>query len=267
MEQLKVFLTDTVASACKNIVVALLILFIGLWLVGILSRALKKGKLLKKLDSTVRNYLQHAISIVLRIVVILSAAAYVGVPMASVVALLGSAGLAIGLALQGGLSNIAGGLIILVTRPFKKGDYVTIDDISGTVDSIGIYYTTLITPDCQRVVIPNGTVTAAVITDYSDQKVRRLDLDFSIAYGEDIDKVKDILARVASENDKILKDPAFEVFVAEHDQSAVIYKLRVWTIPDDHWPVKFGLTEAVKKALDRENVEIPFPQMDVHIKQ
>lgn len=266
MENIKAFFTQRVAGVCENIVVASLILAIGLWLVKLVSKAFGKGKLFRKLDPAARGYLQKVTVVVLRAVVILSAAAYLGVPMASVAAVLGSAGLALGLALQGGLSNIAGGIMLLVTHPFKIGDYVVIGEREGSVESIGIYYTSLITPDGQRVVLPNGTVTGSVITDYSSTGKRRLSLDFSVSYDSDADAVRALLEAAARENGFLLADPEPRVVMSAHGDSAVVFTLRAWADAGDYWDARFSLIEDVKRRFDKENIEIPYPQMDVHIK-
>lgn len=267
MGQLKIFLTDTVAGACKNIAVAILILAVGLWLVKFLMKTLKKSKMLQKVDPAPRIYIENALGIALRGIVIISAAGYVGVPMASVAAVLGSAGLALGLALQGGLANIAGGMILLITRPFKIGDHVVIGSREGKVASIGIYYTEIITFDNQKIVIPNGTVTNSEVENFTANTTRRLNHEFTVAYGSDTDKVKSIIEKVAKGNEMVLSDPAPIVAMTKHGDSSVSFTLRVWVENDNYWTVYSQLLEEVKREFDLENVEIPYPQMDVHVKQ
>ena len=185
--------------------------------------------------------------------------------MTSMVAVIGSAGVAIGLALQGGLSNIAGGLMIMIFRPFSVGDYISSSSGDGTVASIGIYHTTLVTPDCRRVVIPNSALTSSTVTNYSAEPRRRVDLDFSASYGDDIDKVRAAILSVANGIPQVLKDPAAEVMVSEHSDSAVKYRVRAWCKGEDYWTVYFALQENVKRAFDEAGISIPFPQVDVHM--
>lgn len=191
-EQIKTFFSQTLVDACKTIVIAILILVIGMWLVRVLVKALAKGKLFSRIEPEARNYLKSAIGITLRVIVVITAITYLGVPMSSVVAVVGSAGLALGLALQGGLSNIAGGMIILFTRPFRSGDYVSIGDKEGVVSDIGVYYTTLVDYDNIKIIIPNGTVTNSVVTDFTALGKRRVVVDFSVDYSVDSEKVRQI---------------------------------------------------------------------------
>jgi small conductance mechanosensitive channel len=190
----------------------------------------------------------------------------IGVPAASLVAVIGSAGLAMGLAVQGGLTNIAGGIIILCFKPFEIGDFVETSSYSGTVVDIGLIYTTINTPDNKRVVIPNGTVSNASVVDYSAYETRRLDLELSVAYDSDIDMVKETLLSLANAHELVLKDPAPFVRLGTHGDSALIFKLRVWVKSADYWTVNFDLLEASKKVFDKRGIEIPFPQLDVHQK-
>lgn len=265
MEQIKAFFNDNVVSACIRLVVAGLIIVVGLWLVKLIMKGLSKSRLFAKVDPSARGFITSAVGIVLRILVIITAAANLGVPMASVVAVIGSAGVAVGLALQGGLSNIAGGIMILINRPFAVGDFITAGDSSGTVEGISIYYTTIITPDNKKIVIPNGSITSATVTNYSAKETRRVDLDFTVAYTSDIDAVKKVLRDVASGDARILKEPECAVFLSAHEDSALKFTLRAWVKTDDYWGVYFDTVENVKKAFDKEGIEIPFPQLDVHL--
>ncbi len=180
-EVLKNFFKGSFIDICIKLAVAALILIIGFWLTKIVSKLLKKGRLMKRADAAVRGFTESAVSVVLKILTVITAAAYLGVPMASVVAVLGSAGLAIGLAIQGGLSNVAGGVILIINRPFSVGDFITIDDKSGTVQSVGIYYTTIRTPNNRKIVIPNGVVAGSVITNLESRETVRLDLTFCVS--------------------------------------------------------------------------------------
>ncbi len=265
IQTIKQFLTTSVMDVCVKIAVALVILVVGLWIVKAVMKRFKKGKLINKVNPAARGFFCSALDVVLKGVVIISACTYVGIPMASVVAVLGSAGVAIGLALQGGLSNIAGGVMLIVTRPFEIGDFVTVAGQDGTVEAVGIYYTTLVTPDNKKVVIPNGSVTSSAIVNYSSNGTRRLDFDFSVDYSSDIDTVKKILMDVAKSNSLVMKDPAPVVYLTEHADSAIKFALRVWVKGDDYWTVKFDTMEKVKHEFDKAGISIPFPQLDVHV--
>lgn len=265
MEQIKTFLSDNIVGGCIKIVLAIVILAVGMWLVNIIMKGLKKGKLLSHVDPSARGFILSAVSVSLRVLVVITAAANLGVPMASVVAVIGSAGVAVGLALQGGLSNIAGGIMILITRPFKVGDFIMTGDNSGTVESISIYYTTLVTSDNKKTVIPNGTITSSVVTNYSAMKTRRADFDFTVSYSSDIDKVKKTLNGIVASDERILKDPSPQVVLSALEDSAVKFTVRVWVNSSDYWSVYYDIVEKVKKRFDEEKIEIPFPQLDVHV--
>lgn len=252
-------------SAGVKLLISAVILIVGFKLTGFLVKKLKNRKVGAHTDETVRGFVVSFVSIALKVLIIVTVAAYLGVPMTSMVAVIGSAGVAIGLALQGGLSNIAGGLMIMIFRPFSVGDYISSSSGDGTVASIGIYHTTLVTPDCRRVVIPNSALTSSTVTNYSAEPSRRVDLDFSASYGDDIDKVRAAILSVANGIPQVLKDPAAEVMVAEHSDSAVKYRVRAWCKGEDYWTVYFALQENVKRAFDESGISIPFPQVDVHM--
>lgn len=266
MEQLKKFINEDLVGFCIRLVVTLVILAVGFLLVKLIMKLLRRGRLTKKMDPSVKGFLDSAIGIILRILVIVTAVTYAGVPMASIITVLGSLGVAIGLALQGGLSNVAGGVLILVNRPFRVGDYIKVGEHDGVVENIGIYYTTIKTFDGKKVVIPNGTVTSSVVVNNFTEETRRVDLTFSAAYSSDIDLVKRTLLDVANANPRVLKDPAARAVMTEQADSALKFALRVWVKIPDYWEVQFELTEDVKRAFDAAGIEIPFPQIDVHSK-
>lgn len=244
---------------------AVVILVVGIKCSKWASKLVLNPKRLPKLDEGVRRFFSNTLRITLYVVVIISAAGMLGIPYASFITVLGSAGVAIGLALQGSLSNIAGGILILVTRPFRVGDYIDAVGISGTVEEIGFFTTTLITVDNKKVSVPNGTLSNSCITNYSAMETRRVDLTFSVGYGSDIEKVKSILLGAASSNEKALKEPAPFAGLLSHGDSALVFALRVWCRSADYWDVNFALTEEVKRLLDENGVEIPFPKLDVTI--
>lgn len=257
-----------VSSAGIKLLVSLVIFFVGFKLVNVLIKKMKKGKLFAKMDGSVKSFLVSFASIALKAVILVTIAAYLGVPMSSMVALVASAGVAIGLALQGGLSNIASGIMIIIFRPFKVGDFVENAGQMGTVDSIGIFHTTLATVDNKKVVIPNSILTSQTVINYSAEKTRRVDLEYTAAYDCDIDKVKDIIletARAIPEAMKLNDKTPIEVMVVSHDASAIRYRVRIWCEAADYWTIAFGMNENVKKAFDKEGIEIPYNKMDVNV--
>lgn len=266
MEEFKNFITDNFAGFCVKLAVTLLILVAGLWLAHITVKLVKRGKLLKKLDPSVKGFLDSALSLVLKLTVIVTAVAYAGVPISSIIALIGSLGVTIGLALQGGLSNVAGGLLLLINKPFKVGDYIKVGEFDGIVEEITIYYTVIKTFDAKVVSVPNGTVSGSAIVNNFTGETRRADLTFSAAYSSDIDLVKRVLLDTASANARVLKDPEPKALLSEHAESSLKFTLRVWVKVADFWDVQFELKEEVKKAFDAAGIEIPFPQLDVHNK-
>ncbi len=266
MERLEIFFTDTLVEGCKKIVFAMLILAIGFWLVKWIIKKLKRGKLIEKLDDAAKIYMVNAVSIILRCIIVISVVAYLGVPMASVTAVLSSIGLALGLALQGGLSNIAGGIILLFTHPFKIGDFVIVGDLTGTVEAIGIYYTEITTPDNQKILIPNGTAANSEITNYTAKENRRLCVEYSISYDADIEKARAIMLSEAKNNKNVLAEPEPITLMTEHADSKVVLTLQVWIKNNVFRETKSELLDAVKRNFDAEGIKIPYPQMDVHIK-
>lgn len=244
---------------------AILVLVIGAIFIRILMKALRKSKLFNKTDATVAKFLLNFIKIALEVLLIVSVVGILGVPLTSVVAVIASAGVTIGLALQGALSNLAGGIMILIFKPFKIGNYIVAAGHEGTVRDIGIFYTVLSTVDNREVTIPNGTIMSSSIVNVSAYDTRRVDLSISVAYDSDIDAVKTILAETAAENPLVLKDPATAVLLGEHGQNALIFYLRAWVKSEDYWTVNFDLLETVKKRLTEKGIKIPYQQLDVHI--
>ena len=248
-----------------KLIIAIMVLLIGFKLVDLFGKKFKSTKFYNKLDPTARTFFKSFLTIALKIVLVVAAAIIVGIPMASLVAVIGSAGLAIGLALQGSLSNIAGGFIILVFKPFKVGDFITSADATGTVESINIFYTKILTVDNKVVQVPNSIISNQTLTDYSTKDVRRVDLTFSTSYDCDLEKVKSVLLSVSDKTPKALKDPAPQARLNAHSASSLDFILRVWCATDDYWDVYFDLVEGVKKAFDDNGIEIPYQQIDVHV--
>lgn len=258
-------ISEYLADAGINLVLSLILLIVGWKLINIFSKKIKNGKIFTKIEPTARSFINSAVSITLKILLIITVAAILGVPMTSMVAVLGSCGLAIGLALQGSLSNIAGGFILTVFKPFVVGDFIKTGEFEGTVKSMNIFYTKIITPDNKIIVIPNSKVSDSALTDYNAFPTRRVDIDITAAYSENSDDVKKALVDAAKENEKV--DASIEpvAVITSFDDSAVAYQLRLWCKTEDYWDVKFAITERVKKIFDERDIQIPFPQMDVHI--
>ena len=257
---------EYLADAGINLVLSIILLIVGWKLINVFSKKIKTGKLLTKMEPTARSFLNSALSIVLKITLAITVAAILGVPMTSMVAVLGSCGLAIGLALQGSLSNIAGGFILTLFKPFVVGDFIKTGEFEGTVKSINIFYTKIITPDNKIIVIPNSKVSDSALIDYNAFPTRRVEISITAAYEEDTDKVKQALLDIAKSNKMVSADPEPVAIISSFNDSAVSYQLRVWCKTEDYWDVKFNLTEKAKKTFEERNIQIPYPQMDVHIK-
>lgn len=264
-EKIMAFFFELFASLGLKILAALVVFFIGSKLIKFVKKWIKKSPKLDKIDMGVRTFLGSFLGITLYAILFISIAMILGVPTTSFVTALASCGVAIGLALQGALGNLAGGIMILVFKPFVVGDYINTSSVSGTVANITIMYTTLKTPDNKVITIPNGTLTNSVIENYSASEERRVDMMFTTGYDSDIDKVKGILLNVAEKHEMVLKDPAPFARLTRHGDSALEFTLRVWCKASDYWNVNFDLLETIKKEFDENNISIPYPQMDVHI--
>lgn len=266
---LKIFLNKLV-EMCTGVggrlLAAILVLVVGSILIKCLVKALRKSKMSKCADPTVHNFLISLIRIGLYVLLIVTLIAIMGVPMASIVAVIASAGVAVGLALQGSLSNLAGGIMLLIFRPFKLGDFIDASGFSGTVMDIGIFYTTLKTGDNKAITIPNGSLMNDSVINYSVHETRRVDLTFGVAYGTDVEKVKSILLEEATKHDKALKDPAPFCRLSKQNESSLDFVLRVWVNSGDYWQVNFDLLERINARFEAEGIEIPFNQVDVNIK-
>ena len=245
---------------------AIVVLIVGLKLIGWVKKWLKSSPKLDKLDPGIRTFLSSFVTIGLYVLLVVIIAGLIGIPATSFITILASCGVAIGLALQGSLSNFAGGLMILLFKPFKVGDYIEVAGEAGVVAEVTVVYTVLLTVDNKRVTLPNGTITNAVIENYTAENLRRVDLEFSTAYSCDIEQVKAVITKLAEDHPLALAEPAPMVRVCGHKDSALAYTVRVWCKTEDYWDVYFDLLEGVKKAFDQHNITIPYPQMDVHVK-
>jgi len=248
-----------------KIVAAIIILLIGKWVSRKISRLV--SKLLKKndIDVTLINFLENITYYTLLVVVVIAALGQLGINTTSFLTIVGAAGLAIGLALKDSLSNFASGVMLILFRPFRIGDVVNAGGVLGKVDSITIFNTILNTPDNQRVIIPNSSITSGVITNITANPTRRVDLVMGIGYDDDIKKAKGIMEQIIKDDDRILSDPAATVAVSELADSSVNFVVRPWVKTDDYWDVYFDLTEKIKTTFDKEGITIPYPQQDVHM--
>lgn len=244
---------------------ALIVLIIGFRIINIIEGKLKKPSRFNKLDQTVRSFLVSFVTISLKVVLIVVFLSIIGVPMASLVTIVGSCAVAIGLALQGGLSNIAGSLMILIFKPFKVGDFISACGFDGTVKAITMFYTTITTPDNKVIQLPNGGLSNSNIVNYSAKSERRVDIDLSVSYDTDIEKVKKTVLEIVSKNELIDQEKEKVIRLKEHAASALVFTLRVWTKTSNYWTVYFDLMEEIKKEFDKNNIEIPFNQLDVHM--
>ncbi len=264
-DKLKNNYADTIISGSIRLVLAIIVLLVGFYLTRKLVNALRSGRIAQKVSVEARSFLSSFIGIGLKSLLIVSACAIMGVPMASIVALIGTVGVAIGLALQGSLSNLAGGIVIMVFRPFRIDDCVTIDTYSGTVKDISIFFTTLRTADNRSVVIPNGQISNKLILNATTEPQRRIDLTFSASYSADVDFVMQTLEEVGRATPGVLPDPAPLASVAAHNTSSIDYNLFCWCDTKAYLQTSFDLKAAVKRAFDAKGIEIPYPQLDVHL--
>ncbi|WP_158967525.1 mechanosensitive ion channel family protein [Paraglaciecola sp. L3A3] len=248
-----------------NILMALIIYVIGKMIVGVIVNVLGKLLARSKYDDMLVDFLKAIANALLMLFVIVAALDQLGVDTTSLVAILGAAGLAIGLSLQGSLQNFAAGVMLLVFKPFKAGDFVEAGGAAGVVKSISIFTTIMTTGDNKEVIIPNGSIYGGNITNYSAKDTRRVDMVVGIGYDADLKRAKEVLKEIADADERILKEPAVTIAVAELADSSVNFVVRPWTATADFWAVKFAFNEAVKLRFDQEGISIPFPQMDVHV--
>ncbi len=257
--------SDLLIQYAVNIVSAVVILIIGNWVVKSISRSVANILTKKDMDKAVVDFVSAMVRYILFVIVLIAALSRVGVQTASVVAVIGAAGLAIGLALQGSLANFAAGVLIVAFRPFKTGDYVEIAGVAGSVESIQIFQTVLTTPDNKMIVVPNGGVIGGAIVNYSRHATRRVDHVIGVSYGSDLKKTKEVIKNVLAADERILKTPEPTIGVVALADSSVNFVVRPWVKTADYWDVYFDSLQAIKEELDKEGIEIPFPQMDVHL--
>lgn len=260
-------IADSIIVLVTNLVIAAAIFIIGKKVAKWVSNLVAKTMARRDTDPALIGFVSSLLNWALLAFVVIAALGQVGIQTASLVAVLGAAGLAVGLALQGSLSNFAAGVLILVFRPFKIGDVVELSGVVGSVVGIQIFTTELATPDNKQIIVPNSSAIGGIITNYSAKPTRRVDMVFGIGYGDDIDKARDIILDILNSDNRILKDPEPVVAVSELADSSVNFVTRPWVNAADYWGVMFDTTEAVKKRFDAEGISIPFPQQDVHMHQ
>jgi len=256
---------EIVSGYTFSLLMALLVFIIGKWavnkIVSLLGKVLRK---VKGMDETLIKFLENIVYYALMIVVLLTALGKLGVETTSFLAILGAAGLAIGLALKDSLGNFASGVMIILFKPFKVGDLVTAAGVTGTITEVGIFNSIFLTGDNQKIIVPNGAITSGSITNVNANDTRRIDLVIGIGYNDDIKKVKDVLNTIITSNEKVLIEKGITVAVSELADYSVNFVVRAWVNTPDYWDVKFALTETIKITFDKEGISIPYPQQDVH---
>lgn len=261
------YAVDLVEKHWINAVLAILIFVIGKWIANTGTNLLRKGMKKRDIDPALISFLSSLLYYALMVSVIIAAVQQVGIQTTSFVAVLGAAGLAVGFALQGALSNFASGTLIILFKPFRIGDFIDAGGTMGIVEEIGILATILKTPDNKKIIAPNSSVMGGIITNFSANPTRRVDMTFGIGYGDDIDRAKEVLLDELNKRTDILAEPAPTVEVVELGDSSVNFCVRPWVKKEDYWSVFFGLNASVKKRFDAEGISIPFPQRDVHLFQ
>lgn len=261
IDQLLSLLTDY----GMRLIIALLILVLGIWVSRLIKRVLRRGMEKRSLDPTLVSFLSSLLYYILVVAVVISAISKLGIETTSFIAVLGAAGLAVGLALQGSLSNFASGVLLVIFRPFKVGDFVEAGGMTGSVDEIGMLMTRMHTPDNKSILIPNTQIMGGHIVNFSAHDMRRLDLVFGISYRDSIETAKRVLTEIVDADSRCLKDPAPTIGVIELGDNSVNLVCRPWVNSADYWPLRFDLMERVKERFDAEGISIPFPQRELHI--
>lgn len=243
-----------------QLVLALLTLLVGWWVVGRLTRALQLLMQRRNIDPTLHAFVRSLVNVGLKVMLLISVAGMLGIETTSFIALLGAAGLTIGLALQGSLSNFAGGMLILVLRPFRVGEYIQAQGVEGTVDSIQIFHTILKTGDNRTVIVPNGVLSNGTIINFSRQPTRRVQVDLQIDYRDNVKYARKLLLQLAHADSRVLKNPTPAVWLATLGENSITLSLRVWVRTDDHWAVFSGLQEEAKEVMEMEGFSVPYPK-------
>lgn len=251
-------------EAGKSILAATLIFIIGRFIISIINKMVRRILIRHNVEPSIRTFIRSFVNILLTVMLIVSIVGALGVNTTSFAALLASAGVAIGMALSGNLQNLAGGLIILLFKPYKVGDYIDAQDASGTVKEIQIFHTILTTPDNKEVYVPNGSLSSGAVTNYNRNDTRRLSWTISIEYGEDVEKVKKVLIDLVSADERVLKEPAPFVALQALSASSVDILLRAWVTSDNYWAVNFDMNQRIYEEFNKQGIEFPFPQLTIH---
>lgn len=250
-----------------RLALAILTLLLGLWIISGICKLIAASMNRSKVDPTLIPFMSSLVSWILKVLLFISVASMIGIATTSFIAILGAAGLAVGLALQGSLANFAGGVLIMIFKPYKVGDLVESQGHLGVVKEVQIFNTILLSPQSKRIIIPNGVMSNGSVVNYTVEGKIRVDLTIGVSYGADIDQTKTVLMDVLLANDKVMQDPAPFVGVLEMADSSVNFAVRPHCLPEHYWDVYFDVNEAMKKALDKHAIAIPFPQRDVHLIQ
>ncbi len=258
-------LWNSIVHAVPTIILAVIVLVIGLIVCKLALKVLGKGLDRSRLDITVTNFVKQCCKIVLYVLLITVVLSMLGIPATSIVTVIGTAGVAIGLALQNSLSNVAGGIMLMINKPFKIGDYIAVSGVSGTVRQITILYTRLDSDSNQAIFIPNGQVSGAVVTNNNGNDIRRVDMKISISYDDDFSKAQQVITEVLKRNEKVLSNPAPTIRMLEHGASAIVIAVRPWCKAADYWDVFFAVTEDIRAAFISAGISIPYDQIDVHV--
>lgn len=256
---------DQAASYAPKLLLAIVTLVIGLWIINRVIGGIGKVLDVRKVEVTLKNFLTSLFSVLFKALLLISVASMVGIETTSFVAIIGAAGLAVGLALQGSLGNFAGGVLILLFKPYKVGDVIEAQGHIGKVAEIQIFVTKLTTPDNKLIIIPNGPLSNGSLTNFSAMDTRRVDMVFGIGYGDDIKKTKEVLEGLVKAEERVLKDQDYTIAVSALADSSVNFVVRIWVNSADYWGVYFDMHEKVKLAFDEQGISIPFPQRDVHL--
>jgi len=248
-----------------KILVAIAIFYVGRLVARTLTKALHKLMQKQEVDKILETFICNLVYWLVMLFVIIAAINHVGIETTSLIAVMGAAGLAVGLALQGSLSNFAAGVLIVIFRPYRVGDYVEAAGVAGTIMQVQILTTMMKTPDNKEIIVPNSQIMGSIITNYSANETRRVDMTVGVSYGDDLDKVRKTIRELVDADERVLKEPECLIAVSELADSSVNFTVRPWTKTADYWPVRFDLTEAIKKRFDKEGISIPFPQQDVHL--
>ncbi|HET8711857.1 MAG TPA: mechanosensitive ion channel domain-containing protein [Spongiibacteraceae bacterium] len=256
---------EVVATYGIKVLLAIAVYVVGKWLAGLISRVIARTMTARGVDVTISSFTRNIVFYVLITIVVVAALGQLGVQTASFVAIIGAAGLAVGLALQGSLSNFAAGVLLIIFRPFKHGDYIEAGGTAGVVQEISIFSTILTTPDNKTVIVPNSAITGGNIVNYSTQGERRVDFMIGVSYSADISAVKAELEAIAAAEPRVIADKGVTIGVQALADSSVNFVFRVWTKTENYWDVYFAITEQIKRRFDAAGIQIPFPQMDVHV--